>query len=144
MALVHATSVALGGQGLLLLGPSGSGKSDLALRLIDGGAVLISDDQVDIAHEDGRLVASPPPPIAGLIEARGIGLLRLPYRTKVPLVLAVELVAKALIERLPDPAAWTCDGGQLPLLRLAPFEASTPAKLRLALMGGDEAIMRPQ
>ncbi len=128
----------------MLLGPSGSGKSDLALRLIDRGAVLISDDQVEIALEAGRLTASPPPPIAGLIEARGIGLLRLPYLTKAPLVLAVELVARALVERLPDPAAWTCDLGQLPLLRLDPFADSTPAKLRLALMGGDEAIMRPQ
>lgn len=144
MTLVHATAVALEGQGLLLLGPSGSGKSDLALRLIGDGAFLISDDQVQIVIEDGRPLASPPAPIAGLIEARGVGLLRLPYRTRIPLLLAVELVPAAQVERLPDPAVWAKDGISLPLLRLCPFEASVSVKLRLALRAENCSIMRPQ
>lgn len=144
MTLVHATAVALDRQGVLLLGPSGSGKSDLALRLIGEGAVLIADDQVDVLAEGGQLLASPPAPIAGLIEARGIGLLRLPYLPRIPLFLAVELVPTAQVERLPDPAVWTKEALSLPLLRLCPFEASVSVKLRLALKAENCSIMRPQ
>lgn len=144
MTLVHATAVALDGQGVLLLGRSGAGKSDLALRLIGDGAFLISDDQVEIDARSGRPLASPPSPIAGLIEARGIGLLRLPYLARIPLFLAVELVPAAQIERLPDPAFWTQEGFSLPLLRLCPFEASVSIKLRLALRAENCSIMRPQ
>ncbi|MBF0166404.1 MAG: HPr kinase/phosphatase C-terminal domain-containing protein [Alphaproteobacteria bacterium] len=143
MALVHATAVALDGQGVLLLGPSGSGKSDLALRLIDAGALLISDDQVELSMQGDQVVAAPPAPIAGLIEARGIGLVRLPYLARAVMVLAVELVAAPLIERLPDPATWTGGGVTLPLLKLDPFAASAPAKLRLALKVGPRVIMTP-
>ncbi len=144
MALVYATAVALDGQGVLLLGPSGSGKSDLALRLIDQGALLVSDDQVEVSGGEGAFFASPPQPIAGLIEIRGVGLLRLPYLTRSFLALAVELVPAPLVERLPDPATWTGGGITLPLLRLDPFAASTPAKLRLALKVGPLSIMRAQ
>ncbi|MFA6019205.1 MAG: HPr kinase/phosphatase C-terminal domain-containing protein [Rhodospirillales bacterium] len=144
MTLVHATAVALDGQGILLLGPSGSGKSDLALRLIGEGAFLISDDQVEIVTRGGRPLASPPAPIAGLIEARGVGLLRLPYLAPIPLFLAVELVLAAQVERLPDPAFWTQEAISLPLLRLCPFEASVSVKLRLALRAENCSIMRPQ
>ncbi|MBF0356639.1 MAG: HPr kinase/phosphatase C-terminal domain-containing protein [Alphaproteobacteria bacterium] len=143
MTLVHATAVALDGQGVLLLGPSGSGKSDLALRLIDAGALLISDDQVEVSKQGDLVVAAPPAPIAGLIEARGIGLVRLPYLARAVMVLAVELVAAPLIERLPEPATWTGGGVTLPLLKLDPFAASAPAKLRLALMVGPRVIMSP-
>lgn len=144
MALVHATSVALDGAGLLLLGPSGSGKSDLALRLIDRGAILIADDQVDIFLAEGRPFAQSPPAIRGLIEARGIGLLRLPYLASAPLVLAVRLGPGQKPERMPEPALWQGAGVSLPQIDLDPFEASAPAKLRLALMAGHQAIMRPQ
>jgi HPr kinase/phosphorylase len=143
MTLVHATAVALDGQGVLLLGPSGSGKSDLALRLIDAGALLISDDQVEVSKQGDLVVAAPPAPIAGLIEARGIGLVRLPYLARAVMVLAVELVAAPLIERLPEPATWTGGGVTLPLLKLDPFAASAPAKLRLALLVGPRVIMTP-
>lgn len=144
MTLVHATSVAIEGAGLLLLGPSGSGKSDLALRLIDRGAVLVADDQVDLSLLDGQAFAQPPSAIRGLIEARGIGLLRLPYLERAPLVLAVQLVPGGSIERMPEPALWREAGISLPLVALDPFESSTPAKLRLALKAGHQAIMRPQ
>ena len=133
MALVHASCVAVDGWGVLLLGPSGSGKSDLALRLIDAGAVLVADDQVDIAAVDGRLEAAPPAALAGRIEARGLGILSLPWRAPAPLVLAAELLVGRRPERLPEPARRRFEGIELPLVRLAPFDASAAARLRLAL-----------
>ena len=75
MEQIHATCVDIEGAGVLLLGPSASGKSDLALRLMDGGARLVADDRVDLALEDGRLVASAPKDIASRIEVRGLGIL---------------------------------------------------------------------
>jgi RNase adaptor protein for sRNA GlmZ degradation len=133
IAAIHGTAVAIDGRGVLLRGPSGAGKSDLALRLIAQGAVLIADDQVALRREGGRILAGPPATIAGLIELRGVGIRRLPYRSDVPLALIVDLVADETIERLPDPAAVEVAGVSVPLLALAPFNASTPIKLVLAL-----------
>ncbi|MFZ9450406.1 MAG: HPr kinase/phosphorylase [Alphaproteobacteria bacterium] len=76
---VHATCVAIDGAGILLRGPSGAGKSDLALRLVDGGAALVADDRVDLRRRGTCLVASPPAPLRGLVEARGVGILRVPF-----------------------------------------------------------------
>jgi HPr kinase/phosphorylase len=129
--LLHATCVAIGGRGVLIEGPSGSGKSDLALRLIDGGARLVADDQVEVAARDGRLHARAPDPLVGLIEARGQGLFRLDPLPEAPLDLAVTLAPPA--ERLPEPATRTLLGVDLPLVALDPFEASAPARLRLVL-----------
>ena len=78
MMLLHASAVEIGGHAVLLTGASGRGKSDLALRLIDRGAVLIADDQVQLTVDDARLLASPPAAIAGLVEIRGIGIVELP------------------------------------------------------------------
>ena len=141
MATVHASCVAVGGRGVLLLGPPGSGKSDLALRLIDGGAVLVADDRVDIRAVAGRLEASPPETLAGRMEVRGLGILAVEWRPSATLELAVELLADAGPERLPEPAEWRFDGIVLPLIRLAPFEASAAAKVRLAVRaaGADSA-----
>lgn len=132
MTQVHATCVEVDGVGVLLRGPSGSGKSDLALRLIDGGARLVADDRTDLTVEDGRLVASCPPALAGRIEARGIGIGPVPSLARTWVRLAVDLVAPEAVERLPDPAVCTIEGLAIPRLVLAPFEASAPAKLRLA------------
>ncbi len=129
--LLHASCVAIGGRGVLIEGPSASGKSDLALRLIDGGARLVADDQVEVAARDGRLHASAPAALAGLIEARGQGLFRLDPLPEVPLDLAVTLATPA--ERLPEPATRTLLGVDLPLVAIDPFEASAPARLRLVL-----------
>ena len=139
---VHATAVAVERRGVLLLGPSGSGKSDLALRLIDAGGRLIADDQVILARQQDRLIASAPPALAGRIEARGIGILTLDGRflwRRMPMALAVELAPAERIERLPEKATRDFLGIALPLIRLAPFEASAPAKLRLALACGAAA-----
>jgi serine kinase of HPr protein (carbohydrate metabolism regulator) len=133
MILVHGTTVALEGEGVLLRGPSGSGKSDLALRLIDGGARLIADDQTELTRVADGLLARSPASIAGRMEVRGVGILRVPTVPSALLRLVIDLVAPDRVERLPEPQF--CDYLQcsLPLLALAPFEASAPAKIRLAL-----------
>ena len=136
MALVHGSCVAIDGLGVLLRGPSGSGKSDLALRLIEAGGRLVADDQTRIARHGQVLLASAPAALAGLMEVRGVGILKLSLGqllSLAPLSLVVDLVSSDRIERLPEPARETVLGVDLPVLALAPFEASAPAKLRLAL-----------
>jgi serine kinase of HPr protein (carbohydrate metabolism regulator) len=133
---VHATCVAIDGAGILLRGPSGAGKSDLALRLVDGGAALVADDRVDLRRRGTCLVASPPAPLRGLVEARGVGILRLPFLDAAELRLVVDLVARDEVERLPGPESEAVLGIVLPRLRLHGFDASAPAKLALALRHG--------
>jgi serine kinase of HPr protein (carbohydrate metabolism regulator) len=131
--LVHATCVAIDGIGVLLRGPSGSGKSDLALRLIDEGARLVADDQVEVVRAGATLTARAPHRIAGRIEVRGIGIVAIGARRSVKLGLAVDLVPRARIERMPAARRCTVVGVKLPLIKLDPFDASAPAKLRLAV-----------
>lgn len=131
--MIHATCVALSGKGVLLLGEPGSGKSDLALRLIDGGAKLVADDQVCMESRGGWLIASPPPKLAGMIEARGIGILTLPYESEARLALAVKLLPRAEVERLPESAFFDCLDLRIPLVCLHAFDASAPARLRLLM-----------
>jgi HPr kinase/phosphorylase len=132
--LVHATAVARGGAAVLLLGPPGAGKSDLGLRLIDRGWVLVADDQVLLNGTD----ASAPPTIAGLIEVRGIGIVRLPYRGSVPVRLAVQL--EPPIARLPAPATWTHGELALPLVRIDPRAPAAPLLVELALTHARSAL----
>lgn len=129
---VHATSVAIGGRGVLIMGASGSGKSDLALRLIDRGAVLISDDYTVISTDDRDLLASPPETIAGRIEIRHIGIVDMPFLTNVPIALAVRLEDSP--ERMPD-SRNSIDfcGLAVPLVVLSGHEPSAPIKAELAL-----------
>ena len=129
----HASCVGIDGKGLLLLGESGAGKSDLALRLIDGGATLIADDQVIIRLHGDRLMVSAPDTLRGLIEARGVGILRLPYLPEIPLTLAIHLVGPNKQERLPEAAFFHCFEKQVPLLSLHAFDPSVCAKIRLFL-----------
>jgi serine kinase of HPr protein (carbohydrate metabolism regulator) len=136
MALIHASCVEIDGSAALLRGAPGSGKSDLALRLIDSGARLVADDQVEVVAIRGELIASAPDTIAGLVEVRGLGLVRLPdakFTPRARLSLVIDLGPSAAVARLPEAAAVTIEGVTLPLLVLAPFEASAPAKVRLAL-----------
>jgi serine kinase of HPr protein (carbohydrate metabolism regulator) len=134
---LHGTCVELRGAGVLLLGPPGCGKSDLALRLIDAGARLVADDLVEL-HRRGRgliaaLPGAVPAALRGRLEVRGVGILPVPARRKSPLRLVVELVRPSEVERLPAPATKRLLGIDVPCLRLAPFEASAAAKLRLVL-----------
>jgi serine kinase of HPr protein (carbohydrate metabolism regulator) len=133
MILLHGTALALNGEGVLLRGPSGSGKSDLALRFIDEGAKLIADDQTELRDIGGGIRLSAPPTIAGKMEVRGLGIVAVPRLPSAPLRLVVDLRSPAAIERLPEPAWCRLFAYEIPLIALAPFEASAPAKLRLAL-----------
>jgi serine kinase of HPr protein (carbohydrate metabolism regulator) len=130
--LIHATCVLIGEIGVMLRGPSGSGKSDLALRLIDRGAVLVGDDYVDALAVDDTLQVTVPGRIGGLIEVRGVGILSFPHRPKATIRLAIELIADSETqERLPDPRQTVIAGVTLPIYRLNPRPASAPIKVEL-------------
>jgi len=129
---IHATTLLIGTAGVALTGPSGSGKSDLALRLIDGGAQLVADDRTDLSLTAGKLVASPPPVLAGLLEVRGYGIVSLPWAARARLRLVAQLGTRAEIPRMPEPEEQIYLGVGLPLIRLCAFDASAPARLRLA------------
>ena len=131
--LVHASCVSVGGRGVLLCGPSGAGKSDLALRLIDAGGVLVSDDQVALRPAEGRVTASAPDALAGLLEVRGLGIVRMPRCDAVSLALVADLDPALAIERMPDPAARTLCGIPVPALTVAARHASAAALIRAAL-----------
>lgn len=130
--LVHATAVAINGQGVLLTGPSGSGKSDLALRLIDRGAALICDDYCDIVSGKTGPIIRSKPNIAGMIEVRGVGIMNIPHVESAPLALALNLGDVA--ERLPDDiSVVSLSGWSVPAYPLTPFEQSAPLKAEMLL-----------
>lgn len=129
--ILHATCIAIGGAGVLITGPSGSGKSDLALRLIDTGAVLVADDQTVVARDGAGVRASAPEALAGMMEVRGIGLVSLPRRDNAKLCAVVELSGFNAVERLPEKETRDVAGVPLPLLRLDPFQPSAPARVRV-------------
>lgn len=140
---LHATCICVDGRGVLLIGASGSGKSDLALRLIESGATLVADDYTHIQRTaQPALIASPPARLQGLLEVRGVGILTLPFLQEAPLSLAVKLVEREAVERLPEPAFFSCHDVQLPLLSLHAHDASTTAKIRVALAGLPPAAPR--
>ncbi len=132
MVKVHATCVEVGGTAVLLRGPPGSGKSDLALRLIGGGARLVSDDYTEVEERDGRLTVSAPKPIAGMMEVRGIGLITMEFARQSTLGLIVDLTPAGGVERLPDPETCEILGVSVPLFKFTAFEESTVVKIRLA------------
>jgi len=131
--LVHATAIAIDGRAVLLRGPSGAGKSDLALRLIDAGARLVADDQVELRRAGGRVLVRAPAALAGLVEVRGVGILRLEPLREAALAMCVDLVPSAEVERLPEIRCEDVLGLAVPSFAISPFEASAAAKLRFAL-----------
>ena len=131
---LHATCVAISGRGILLTGAPGAGKSDLALRLIDRGALLVSDDGTLVEARAGRLYASAPATIAGRMEIRGLGIVDTPTIAGAPLVLAFALDTP--VSRMPEESLPTLsvEGVELPLLALDPFEISAAVKVEKALL----------
>jgi serine kinase of HPr protein (carbohydrate metabolism regulator) len=140
METVHATTVAIGGEGVLIRGPSGSGKSDFALRLIDAGAVLVADDRTRLTLEHDRVVARSPETIKGKIEVRGLGIARIKALNAAPICIVVDLVASEAVSRMPAPITTDLLGQPVRHILLAPFEASAPAKIRLAIGLGPEDL----
>ena len=141
--LVHGTCVALGRSAALLRGPSGCGKSDLALRFLflarRGPAALepptlVADDQVRLTRNGDRLLVKAPESIRGRIEVRGVGIVEVKSHPEAELALIVDLVPPADVPRMPeDDAVAQLLGTEVPLIRLAPWEASAPIKLAVAL-----------
>jgi serine kinase of HPr protein (carbohydrate metabolism regulator) len=131
---IHATCVAIDGRAVLLTGKSGSGKSDLALRLIDRGATLVSDDGTLLEARNGRAYAGAPESIAGRMEVRGLGIIPLPALADVPVALCI--VLDAAMERMPEEIlpVRPIEGIDIPVLALDPFENSAPVKVEKALM----------
>jgi HPr kinase/phosphorylase len=130
----HGGCAARDGGGVLLLGPPGSGKSDLLLRLLGHGWTLVADDQVEVvAHGGSGLVARAPTALSGMLEVRGVGIRTgLPVTPEAPLRLVVRLVPRAEVPRLPETGTWSHAGQALPALALDAFAASAPEKLALA------------
>lgn len=143
---IHATAIAVAGRGALIRGPSGSGKSDLALRclslapstLLSSAVELISDDQVILTRDETvgriRLLASAPETIRGRLEVRGIGIIDVKAAPSAEIVLVIDLSTDEPFERFPDP--WKkvlCAKFEIPVLRLAPFTTSAPQKVVAAL-----------
>ena len=129
---VHASTVAIAGRAVLITGPSGSGKYDLTLRLLDRGFVLVSDDQTIVKRDGERLLASAPPSIAGKLEIRGIGIVEVETVSNLPIALLVELTSD--IQRLPDDnRERPLLGVSLPLITIDAMTASAPSKVALAL-----------
>ena len=128
---IHGSCASKGGAGVLLVGPPGSGKSDLLLRLRTHGFELVADDRVDVAHG----IARPPPALAGLLEVRGLGIFRLPYAAETRLALVVDLAALLApgVPRLPVPERHAAL--DLPVVRIDAGAASAPERVALALEG---------
>jgi serine kinase of HPr protein (carbohydrate metabolism regulator) len=129
---LHASTVANDGRAVIITGPSGSGKSDLALRLLDRGFTLVSDDQTIVRRDGDRLLATAPQTISGKLEIRGIGIVDMECVQDVPVALLVELTSD--IQRLPDDSRERpILGLQLPLVSIDAMTASAPSKVALAL-----------
>jgi HPr kinase/phosphorylase len=139
---VHATAIAVGGRGVLIRGPSGSGKSDLAFRclgiatsqLVTGPVRLISDDQVLLKREGLTLSATAPATLFGKIEVRGVGIIEVDTEKQAEIALICDITRRKDIERYPDP--WPVAqvlGLSVPVLRICPYDASAPLKVLVAL-----------
>jgi len=137
---LHTSCVAKDGRAILISGRSGSGKSDLTLRMIDRGATLVSDDYTIVRRVHGRLLASAPAKIAGKLEVRGIGILEFDHKDDVPVCLYVDLDREA--DRLPvTDEVMVIAGIKLPVIAVNSLEASSPIKVEVAL---DRLGLKPQ
>ena len=141
--MVHGTAISIGGHGVLIMGESGSGKSDLALRLIDRGAILISDDVVFLETRDNAPILTVAPNIAGKMEVRGVGISNVDFIASAPLRLVIEFVDTP--DRLPEDIAHSSIGGYVvPVSKLNPFEHSSAIKVEYALRAVLDSGVRPE
>ena len=150
---VHATAIAIGGRVALIRGASGSGKSDLAFRclglplspIVRDKVVLVSDDQVVLKREGSFLHASAPAQLRGKLEVRGIGILEVDAIGEGNVLLVVDLVRDGAIERFPDPWQFAhILGLDVPVIRLSPFESSSPLKLVAAIDMAPQPRVQPK
>lgn len=134
MENIHATSVDIKGAGILIVGPSGSGKSDLALRLIENkGAVLVADDRTDLQTENGALIASPSKNIEGLLEVRGVGIVKKNFKPRTVVRLALIAKERAEVERLPAKTFFENQKILVPSMELCFLDASAADKVVVKL-----------
>jgi serine kinase of HPr protein (carbohydrate metabolism regulator) len=140
VATIHASAVLVGARAVLIRGPSGSGKSQFALALLDAGASgrlpfarLVTDDRALLEAANGRLLVRPPAPLAGLVEVRGVGLRRLPYEPVAAVGWVVDLAAEDTA-RMPEPPARIEIAG-ISLPRLAIESGVAPLPMLLAVIG---------
>ena len=141
--MLHGTAISIGGHGVLIMGESGSGKSDLALRLIDRGAILISDDVVFLETHDNVPILTVAPNIAGKIEVRGVGISSVDFLASAPLRLIVQFIDAP--DRLPEDIARASIGDYVvPVSKLNPFEHSSAIKVEYALRAVLDSGVRPE
>ena len=146
--LVNGTAVAWRGQGVLILGPTGSGKSDLTLRLIDAGAALVADDVVELKRDGNEILLSFPPEgpanLMGKMEVKGLGIMSVPVaQPDVPLALVVQSTPRERIELVPESLESEWLGVQVTTIGIHLLEPSAPAKVRLALAKLTRSIIPP-
>jgi serine kinase of HPr protein (carbohydrate metabolism regulator) len=142
ISTLHGTSVDVKGSGILICGKPGTGKSSLALQLIDRGAVLIADDQTVLSHEEEGLILRSPASLKGIMEVRGIGLCSFPSQDQSSLRLAIELCEKEELERLPAPLFIEYHNLKIPLLKLKKHDPLGAIKVELKLFHKDELYVR--
>ena len=134
---IHASAARVGASSILIRGAAGSGKSSLLLSLVfgPGEAVLVADDRVIVAANGGRLIAAVPEAIAGRMEVRGVGMIRRPHVSPVPIDLVVDLLPLAECPRLPDAAEkrTVIEGIAVPRIFVAVGAVDGPARVRAAL-----------
>jgi len=131
--LLHATCVSFEKKGVLLQGPSGIGKSDLALRLIETGGVLVADDQVDLSAKAGNLLANAPEALLGKLEVRGLGIIEFPTTQNIPVKIIVDLVQRERVPRFPELDYLKILNVSVRRIFLSPYEPSCAIKIKTAV-----------
>ena len=133
MTTIYGSCVRWLGKGVLICGPSGSGKSDLCLRLSESGAELVADDQTIVENRDGKLFARCPDPLRGLLEVRGIGIIETPFVPETEIHLKLDLRTREKIDRMPLEETETIEGVDIPVFATDAFELSAVLKIKTYL-----------